>query len=539
MKASKTLNLRTYVIALVASGIWLAAAQAVVLPPGGAVVLSGRPGTPGVVIYDNVIDFEIRGVTGGLLFKGRLQDRVVRNAGGTLEFDRRIRDTQAGLNGYILSVETEDFAGYSTDVDYSTSGLGTVGPNGASRSFDGSLVAFDFSGNPLYSGLESRFIENVTDAMEYGPGGSTTIRLQTGHMVVIPTVQPVRDRTPPIAVITSPGPFSCVCNPTDIIGTADDPDGTLTGWRLEYASNPAGPWTLIASGTTPVVNGLLAAWNTGALPQGYYFLRLTAENSVGLTATFVTVVFVDKQFDSLVIRWPSPGAIVGGVVCFDGTITDYCFKEYAIGWVPAGGPFVFAPIDPANPVYTTPVINDPLGQWNTVAAGVPDGTYVIRTIASDVCGNSARDEREIIVDNTPPKAEITSPKNCQCVNGLVRITGTAWDQHLAGWVLQYTGGDANGWVTIASGNSPIVDGLLGVWDTRELRPCCYTIRLVVTDAATVNCDGPHRSEYLVSVDVGDCRTYDFDTDDDGDVDVNDFAVFQVCFNGSSRPPACP
>jgi len=31
---------------------------------------------------------------------------------------------------------------------------------------------------------------------------------------------------------------------------------------------------------------------------------------------------------------------------------------------------------------------------------------------------------------------------------------------------------------------------------------------------------------------------DADFDDDGDVDVNDFAVFQACFNGSGRPPAC-
>jgi len=29
-----------------------------------------------------------------------------------------------------------------------------------------------------------------------------------------------------------------------------------------------------------------------------------------------------------------------------------------------------------------------------------------------------------------------------------------------------------------------------------------------------------------------------DQDDDGDVDVNDFAVFQTCFNGASNPPGC-
>jgi len=35
------------------------------------------------------------------------------------------------------------------------------------------------------------------------------------------------------------------------------------------------------------------------------------------------------------------------------------------------------------------------------------------------------------------------------------------------------------------------------------------------------------------------RAYPADLDQDGDVDVNDFAIFQLCFNGASRPPACP
>ena len=46
-------------------------------------------------------------------------------------------------------------------------------------------------------------------------------------------------------------------------------------------------------------------------------------------------------------------------------------------------------------------------------------------------------------------------------------------------------------------------------------------------------NGPNRTAVL----GGDCDPLDFDTD--GDVDLNDFAVFQACFNGPNRPPACP
>lgn len=37
--------------------------------------------------------------------------------------------------------------------------------------------------------------------------------------------------------------------------------------------------------------------------------------------------------------------------------------------------------------------------------------------------------------------------------------------------------------------------------------------------------------------ISGCRDADFDSD--ADVDLEDFAVFQLCFNGARRPPACP
>jgi hypothetical protein len=52
----------------------------------------------------------------------------------------------------------------------------------------------------------------------------------------------------------------------------------------------------------------------------------------------------------------------------------------------------------------------------------------------------------------------------------------------------------------------------------------------VTDQAAVNCDDPHQSEYLVSVEVGNCK-FDFDADNDGDVDLRDYDAFLDEFTG--------
>jgi hypothetical protein len=184
-----------------------------------------------------------------------------------------------------------------------------------------------------------------------------------------------------------------------------------------------------------------------------------------------------------------------------------------------------------HPVYTATVINDPMAHWETVDLGLADGGYLLRARANDDCGNTAVEMREVIIDNTWPTAEITSPEPCEYVEGEVAVTGTAFDANLASWTLQYTGGDASSWVTINSGATSIIEGPLGTWDTTLLRPCAYTLRLRVTDQAVINCNNAihHWSEYTVSVNVGACG--DFDVDDDGDVDLFDYYWFNQAFDG--------
>ena len=161
-------------------------ALAVNLPPGGSVALPGS-NVGGTVIHDELIDFEIRGPAGVLLYKGKLQDRVFRMASGKLAFSHYIRDTVAGLNGRVVRLSRIGFAGFTTDVDFDPTGLGTVAPTDATRSADGSLVAFEFT-DPLASGAGSEWARTGTDADFFALGGATTIALSTGYSVTISTV---------------------------------------------------------------------------------------------------------------------------------------------------------------------------------------------------------------------------------------------------------------------------------------------------------------------------------------------------------------
>jgi hypothetical protein len=300
-------------------------------------------------------------------------------------------------------------------------------------------------------------------------------------------------------------------------------------------------WTLIGTAHQPACKdgSALYNWNTTDIADGCYFLKLTVYNACGLSSEDVTVVCIDRDFQNPAIRSPGKGAMLGGSICIDGTVYDRCFDHYAVDWKPVDGGN-YSPVNPDLPEYTTTVITDPLASWDTLAAPNPaDGKYRIRVEAVDLCGELNDSFVDIVLDNTAPEASISAPLSCRHVNGRVEIRGTANDANLAGWTLQYTGGTgdaAHAWVNISSGSKPVINGVLGNWDTNGLATCAYVLRLVVTDKVNVNCSGlPHVSEYSTAVDV---RGGLGDINCDGDVNFNDIDAFVECLiNGECEP--CP
>ncbi len=93
-------------------------------------------------------------------------------------------------------------------------------------------------------------------------------------------------------------------------------------------------------------------------------------------------------------------------------------------------------------------------------------------------------------------------------------------------------------------NSPdAISGDLGI-DRIKLEAPCHAPRSDADGDGDVDLDdfllfqscfnGPNRP-WATTSDPGAC--YCLDQDDDADVDLNDFQVFQSCFNGPNRPPA--
>ena len=330
------------------------------------------------------------------------------------------------------------------------------------------------------------------------------------------------DSTPPTVYIDEPTLLSCACDSVEITGAVSDFDGTYVGDRLEYRRAGDAAWT-VADTALGARAGVLYTWDTSALPQDSYSVRVVGTNECGLTSSDSTFVYRSTSFETAELRSPEHGEVYGGEICVDGSAwTQSCFEQYTVDYQPTGGA-VWNPVDPYNTLYLSPVQNDPLAFWKTSSgpAAVVDGDYDLRLYAETTCGDVATVTNTITVDNTAPTAEITEPPACEFVSGLVDVVGTASDANLGSWTLEYTTDAGSDWTWIGSSTTPVVDGLLAVWDTTGLPACAYTLRLVVTDTARLDgTDNPHQTYHYVSVSVG-CPE---DIDGNGQVNLADLQL---------------
>lgn len=318
------------------------------------------------------------------------------------------------------------------------------------------------------------------------------------------------DSTPPEVQIDFPAALSCITGEITVTGIACDDDGAYDRDRLEYMRtwpNPQTEWTLVREYVgSPVCEPFsLYAWDTTepGVTDGVYSLRVTSQNGCGMATTEQVTVRVDNGFDLIDLRSPATGGIVGGAVCFDGTASDMaCFDHYAVQYRPAGGGSWY-PVNSSQPIYVSPVSNDPLAVWSD-SQGLTDGDYSIAVAGTSATGHVASRQISVTLDDTPPIALIETPGPIQYIEGLVDITGTATDENLLDWELHYNDPFTQSWINIDGASAGVTNGLLAEWDTTGLTPGFYTLRLRVKDRATVGCGagaGPHITEDFRAVAV--------------------------------------
>ncbi|MFC1996845.1 hypothetical protein ACFLXI_04460 [Chloroflexota bacterium] len=84
---------------------------------------------------------------------------------------------------------------------------------------------------------------------------------------------------------------------------------------------------------------------------------------------------------------------------------------------------------------------------------------------------------------TPGQINITSPDNAATVRGVINIIGSANIPNFGFYKYETTPANNPNWLTIQAGNIIVENNVLGPWDTSNLNPGDYYLRLVVTDNA--------------------------------------------------------
>ena len=326
----------------------------------------------------------------------------------------------------------------------------------------------------------------------------------------------------PIVRIDEPANYGtsggCVCGPSmTVTGVADIPAGGIFDhYTLQYRrTDQPDTWITIEESTTTVAEpgGSLGTWSFPAALEGFYLLRLTATSASGLSASDEAVVFISQNYNSVGFHFAAgydeaSTTIAGRNICVYGFVNDDACgpNTYTVDYQPVGA-VTWLPVDPGMPVYSGDRLNTELARWNTVSLGIPDGDYHVRVIGTNGCGQSRSFTRAVTVDNTSPLAEITGPTSCFWIDpvGSFVVKGTAFDNNLTSWTLEFTGGPYTGWQPIRTSTSNVINNILAEWDVNDLPPCAYTLRLRINDASHLNCGTTTgRTDDLVTVNIG-CR----------------------------------
>lgn len=133
-----------------------------------------------------------------------------------------------------------------------------------------------------------------------------------------------------------------------------------------------------------------------------------------------------------------------------------------------------APAFPALSVQPTPRL-DLLASATTTLPLQTSGTQAPVPAAQTLPGIDAAS------NCLPGQLEIASPQNGQDISGVVEVVGTASIPNFGFYKFEIKRPDESVWLTIQAGNSAVIAGKLGDWDTSRLTPGEYQLGLVVVD----------------------------------------------------------
>jgi hypothetical protein len=230
-----------------------------------------------------------------------------------------------------------------------------------------------------------------------------------------------------------------------------------------------GACTGFGSFNTLVVDPSLAYTDLTVASGNCYAYRYLVQDRVGNLRTYTTSAVAKIDLELPAATQGNPGLYMHGTVTLTGTATDTGGSDVAA--------LTFQYSDDSGATWK-PIGNDTSSPYSvgfdTTTAATPDGTYDLRTVATDNAGNSS--PSPVVsgrrVDNTPPSATIDSP--APYVRGVVGLSATTSDSGsgISMTSYQFSGDGGATWTTTPAS-----------WNTALSSDGLYRVRVVATDNA--------------------------------------------------------
>ncbi len=288
---------------------------------------------------------------------------------------------------------------------------------------------------------------------------------------------------------------------------------------------------LTRSAGTDAVDVVLST--SDALEEIAYRLVGSASDRAGNSARLDHRFVVDRTAPALEIASPADGAVLrrNGTVTVAGAADDANLDRWELRLERTG--FIAVVLATGQAAVAA---GGSIHAWPVQQA---DGEVRLVLTATDRAGNSARAERPVVIDGTPPVAVLTRPVTGAAIRSELRVEGTATDANFLGYRIALA--PANGAVAgqfsdLFDGEAPVILGPL--FDAVLSRPEGeYLLRVTVEDRAgqastatvalRIDTEPPAAPTGLVATPV-DNRDVALDW---SDVAASDLAGYRIYRNG--------
>ncbi|MDH3976294.1 MAG: Ig-like domain-containing protein [Deltaproteobacteria bacterium] len=287
------------------------------------------------------------------------------------------------------------------------------------------------------------------------------------------------DTTAPTIEIIQPESNTFFSNDISVVGTVGDLN--LSEYRVYYTG---------ASGDIPVESGESSIINhefgiLKKLDEGNYILTVFARDHAGNVSEIKRSFIVDRTKPEIAFINPVEGESFGlekNTINISAVISENNIESYILRYGSGANPSQWVELTSGT---TLPQSQN---LYNWLISGnndLSDGRYTLSLYAKDKAGLENDISVGIFVDNSPPNVSILSPQDGNYVKGPIDIKGSAFDENLDKYTLEYAPGHCNAafsWKYLKSDSSSISDDLLFSWNTLPSNGE-YCIRLTAGDMA--------------------------------------------------------